>query len=74
MWSARHGLASPLEQIPLSFLERWGAWVFFVAQAVAVGLEGTFARVTGKRFAGRGATLWAWAWIMGVGLLAGKSW
>ena len=73
MWSARHGLPSP-ELIPLSFTERWGAWIFFVAQAFAVVLVGAFTRITRKKFAGPFATAWAWMWIMGVGVLAGRSW
>ncbi|KAK4704910.1 hypothetical protein P7C70_g1295, partial [Phenoliferia sp. Uapishka_3] len=62
-WSARHGLAFAKNPLSLSFTERYGAWLFFIAQAVAVGLEGAFPRMTGKRVGGKWATLWSYFWI-----------
>ncbi|KAK4699210.1 hypothetical protein P7C70_g7057, partial [Phenoliferia sp. Uapishka_3] len=74
MWSATRGIVPTSSLNSLTFIERWGAWIFFMAQPIAVGLEGTFTRMTGKKFSGTLAMLWSYGWIVGVGLLAGKSW
>jgi hypothetical protein len=72
-WSARYGL-DPSILPPLSFIERYGAWIFFLWQAIAVSLESLFTGLTGRRVRGPIARIWSYACIVGVGCLAGKSW
>lgn len=73
LYSARHLLPPPL--VPLTFLERYGAHVFFAWQAVAVILEGLFTRMTGRKVGGRAGRVWSTISVMIVGLLlAGRSW
>ncbi|KAM0748048.1 hypothetical protein T439DRAFT_328032 [Meredithblackwellia eburnea MCA 4105] len=75
LFSARHGLPPLTPPMELSFIDRWGAWIFFISQAVAVALEGMFTRLTGRKVnGGPWAALWSYSWIVGVGLLAGRSW
>lgn len=69
--SARHLLpAGP----PLSFSLRYGGWIFFLSQGVAVFLEGVFTRLTGRRVRGGVGLAWSYFCIVGLGLLAGRSW
>lgn len=72
IWSATIHL--PPFDPPLSFVNRWGASIYFVLQGVAVVLEGAFAKLTGRRVSGPLGFLWALPWMGGLGALVYQSW
>jgi hypothetical protein len=74
LFSARHTLS--LSHASLSFTERWGGWIFFLAQSFACILESLSPLLTGRPFPRGGwfARLWGYAWVIGLGCLAGRCW
>ncbi|GAA5903980.1 hypothetical protein JCM8208_001749 [Rhodotorula glutinis] len=65
----------PAPYTSLSFLELHGTWVFFLAQPVAVALEGLWAKRTGRRVGGWAGRVWVALWVVGLGqATVGRSW
>lgn len=75
------------EQIPLSsaysrpwsdltFVERYGTWIFFLSQPFAIVCEQLFTLVTHKRVSATWqGKLWTAAWVILLGeAIAGRSW
>ncbi|GAA5824778.1 hypothetical protein JCM11251_005337 [Rhodosporidiobolus azoricus] len=59
----------------LSFTERYGTWIFFLAQPIAVALESVWTAVTKKRIGGWAGKIWTGLWIVVLGqAVVGKSW
>ncbi|KAK4046110.1 hypothetical protein OIV83_006336 [Microbotryomycetes sp. JL201] len=76
LFSARWKLDPGHAVHSLSFTERWGGWIFFMAQAVAVIIEAAVSSLSRdkKRLSGWHWRVWSYFWIVGVGCLAGRSW
>ncbi|GAA5920591.1 hypothetical protein JCM1841_001457 [Sporobolomyces salmonicolor] len=78
-WIHEFGLSTatsalPSSELPLSFLLRYGGSVYFMAQGVAIILEGMFTAVTGRKTGGWIGTLWATLWIIACGRPLYKAW
>ncbi|GAA5915715.1 hypothetical protein JCM6882_004123 [Rhodosporidiobolus microsporus] len=59
----------------LTFTERHGTWIFFLAQPVAVALESAWIAVTRKRIGGWTGRVWTVLWIVVLGqAVVGQSW
>ncbi|KDE07759.1 hypothetical protein MVLG_02029 [Microbotryum lychnidis-dioicae p1A1 Lamole] len=74
LWSARYGLSpSPIRK--LSFLQRHGANLFFLLQALCIIFEQIYTRTTKRKVAGWWGRIWSLFVIVVLGsLLAGRSW
>lgn len=65
----------PAPYASLSFLERHGTWVFFLAQPLAVSLEGAWCAATRRRVGGWAGRVWVALWVVGLGQASvGRSW
>ncbi|GAA5965127.1 hypothetical protein JCM21900_003658 [Sporobolomyces salmonicolor] len=78
-WIHEFGLSTatsalPSSELPLSFLLRYGGSVYFMAQGVAIILEGLFTASTGRKTGGWIGTLWATLWIIACGRPLYRAW
>ncbi|GAA5937155.1 hypothetical protein JCM3775_001566 [Rhodotorula graminis] len=65
----------PAPYASLSFVERHGTWVFFLAQPFAVSLEGAWSALTRRRVGGWAGKAWVALWVVGLGQASvGRSW
>ncbi|GAA6021052.1 hypothetical protein JCM10207_003900 [Rhodosporidiobolus poonsookiae] len=58
----------------LPFLTRWGGSVYFMAQGLAVVLEGAFTALTGRRVRGWAGTVWTAGFVVLVGEVLKEAW
>ncbi|GAA6060320.1 hypothetical protein JCM10212_000417 [Sporobolomyces blumeae] len=66
---------TPLPWSLLSFRERYGTWVFFLAQPLAIALETLYLGGNKKKIGGWSGRLWTTAWVAGIGAyFVGRSW
>ncbi|GAA5820407.1 hypothetical protein JCM3770_002432 [Rhodotorula araucariae] len=76
--AAHHLPLSSLYPAPyssLSFLERYGTWVFFLLQPVAVMLENAWVALTRRKIRGWYARVWTALWVVVLGqAVVGRSW
>ncbi|GAA5849542.1 hypothetical protein JCM9279_007264 [Rhodotorula babjevae] len=65
----------PAPYTSLSFVERHGTWLFFLAQPLAVSLEGAWCAATRRRVGGPAGKLWVALWVVVLGqATVGRSW
>ncbi|ORY89423.1 hypothetical protein BCR35DRAFT_300604 [Leucosporidium creatinivorum] len=72
IWSATHTLPPP--SIPLDFPTRWGGSIYFMAQGVAIILEGAWRAITGKKVQGPLAFIWSVCCMAGLGYYTYLAW
>ncbi|GAA5899761.1 wax synthase family protein [Sporobolomyces salmoneus] len=70
---------TPAPWSELSFRERHGTFIFFLAQPIAIALESLYLSTSGsgkkRRIGGAYGRIWTMAWVAGLGAWAvGKSW
>lgn len=59
----------------LSFREKHGTWIFFLAQPIAIALESVYLSGKKRRIGGLAGRVWTMAWVAGLGAWAvGRSW
>lgn len=59
----------------LSFIERYGTWIFFLAMPFAIVLETAWEARTRRRIGGWAGRVWTGMWIVGLGqAVVGRSW
>lgn len=72
IWSATHTLPRP--SIPLDFPTRWGGSIYFMAQGVAIILEGAWRAITGRKVQGPLAFVWSVCCMAGLGYYTYLAW
>lgn len=67
--------AYPSPWSDLTVIERYGTWIFFLSQPVAIVLEQAFTVLTRRRIGGLAGRVWTVGWIVLLGeAIIGRSW